>query len=357
VPQKTVLVVGGSGLVGSAAMRHFLAVGCETIVISRRKPPGSEGANFLSLDLTDATRCEEILSALPRVTHLVYAALHEKEGLVAGWSDDEQIRINDRMLRNVLTPLERVAGNLRHVTILQGTKAYGAHVGPIDVPAREGRSELLTQPNFYWNQQAFLKETQQGKNWSWTIFRPQLIVGETSGGAMNLIAAIGAYGAVLKAQGDPLFYPGPQESLREATDVDLLARAIAWAGEAPTASNQTFNITNGDVYGWKNVWPAIADALGIEVGERRSQKLAEVVPPEAALWDELRARYSLVSPPLMEFVGGSLQFVDFCMRECPPVLVSSIKLRQAGFHEVIDTEDMFRKWFRVYQDKRYLPPA
>jgi hypothetical protein len=38
-------------------------------------------------------------------------------------------------------------------------------------------------------------------------------------------------------------------------------------------------------------------------------------------------------------------------------LVSTVKIRQAGSHEFMDTETMLRKWFRVYQEKRYLPPA
>ena len=32
------------------------------------------------------------------------------------------------------------------------------------------------------------------------------------------------------------------------------------------------------------------------------------------------------------------------------------KLMQAGFHEVMDTEVMFVKWLRAFQDKRLLPP-
>jgi hypothetical protein len=40
-----------------------------------------------------------------------------------------------------------------------------------------------------------------------------------------------------------------------------------------------------------------------------------------------------------------------------PALVSTVKIRQAGFHEFMDTEIMLRKWFRGYQQNRYLPPA
>ena len=55
----------------------------------------------------------------------------------------------------------------------------------------------------------------------------------------------------------------------EATDVDILARAIAWAGETEAARDQAFNVTNGDVFRWQEVWPAIADALGMRPGEAR----------------------------------------------------------------------------------------
>jgi hypothetical protein len=35
--------------------------------------------------------------------------------------------------------------------------------------------------------------------------------------------------------------------------------------------------------------------------------------------------------------------------------VSTIKLRQAGFADCIDTEDMFRDWFRILARRRILP--
>jgi hypothetical protein len=38
-----------------------------------------------------------------------------------------------------------------------------------------------------------------------------------------------------------------------------------------------------------------------------------------------------------------------------PILNSTIAVRQAGFHECIDTEDMFRKWFSRLVEQRVLP--
>jgi len=43
-------------------------------------------------------------------------------------------------------------------------------------------------------------------------------------------------------------------------------------------------------------------------------------------------------------------------RAAPPALVSTIKLRQAGFSDCIDTEDMFRELFAQLVAKRILPP-
>ena len=80
-----------------------------------------------------------------------------------GWRNDQQIATNDRMLRNLLDPLTQVAPRLRHVTLLQGTKAYGVHVRALAVPAREDRSEMREQPNFYWAQEDYVRAAAAGR--------------------------------------------------------------------------------------------------------------------------------------------------------------------------------------------------
>ena len=142
---QKLLVAGASGLVGYAAIRHFAGLpGWEVIGISRRVPAGLAQARIVSLDLLDRGRCAEVLGAMRDVTHVIYAALYEKPGLIAGWRDPEQMRTNLAMLQNFFDPLE-AAGDLRHVTLLQGTKAYGSHRGPVPVPARTAYAPL-TQP-------------------------------------------------------------------------------------------------------------------------------------------------------------------------------------------------------------------
>ncbi len=362
MPNKTVLVAGATGLVGYAALKHFGAQpDVSVIALSRRQPHDLHGARFIPLDLTDAAATAEAMGAMTNVTHLVYAALFELPGLVEGWRNDEQIVTNDRMLRNLLEPLAAAAPNLRHVTLLQGTKAYGVHVRPIRVPAREDRSEMREQPNFYWNQETYLRTKQAGADWGFSILRPVLIIGEAIGGAMNLIPALGVHAALMRESGWVLPYPGGAARVSQAVDADLLARAIGWAGDAPSARNQTFNVTNGDVFTWENVWPAIADAVGMQPGPARAMSLRDHLSDGPA-WDAIRARHGLVAPGLADFVGLSLEYADYQMRygqaEIGPVsFVSTIRIMQAGFTEVMDTEEMFRKYFRIYRERGLLPPV
>jgi nucleoside-diphosphate-sugar epimerase len=302
-------------------------------------------------------RCSAIAG---RATHLVYAALYEAPNLVDGWRDESQIRTNDLMLRNLMAVLEPAAPMLKHVALLQGTKAYGVHVRPLTVPAREGRSEMYEQPNFYWAQENFLRELQRGKAWHWSILRPVLIVGETIGGAMDLIPPLGVYAAVLREQGRALDYPGGAARVSQAVDVDLLARAIGWAGETDVARNEAFNVTNGDVFTWENVWPAIAEALDMKPGVAAPLSLAQAYPQWIAPWEALRRKYDLISPGLEAFVGLSFQYADYSMRygqtqSGPPSIVSTVKINRCGFTEMMDTEDMFRKWFRRARSNRLLP--
>jgi hypothetical protein len=266
------------------------------------------------------------------------------------------------MFRKVFDPLQRHAKNLRHVTLLQGTKAYGVHVRPLAVPARENRSEMHEQPNFYWNQEDHLRAQQRGKDWTWSILRPVLIVGYSSGSAMNVIPALGVYAAIRREAGLDLPFPGGAPRVAQAIDADLLARVIGWAGEAANARNEIFNITNGDVFVWENIWPAIALSLGMRPGDHVPLSLDRDIRPREAEWEKIRTRYGLRSGKLRDFVGLSFEYADYTMgygrnEPGPPAIVSTIKLMQAGFTEVMDTEVMFAKYFAEFQANRLLPPV
>ena len=361
--RKKVLVAGASGLVGFAAVRHFASLDeWDVVGVSRRIPDGLEGATLLSVDLQDQTRCTEVFSQMHDVTHVVYTALYEKPGVVQGWRERDQMETNLRMLENLFEPLKGAATQLQHVSLLQGTKAYGAHIEPFPAPARE-RWPRHQHENFYFLQEDYLREQQQGKDWSWSIFRPQLIFGEALKGNLNVLPAICVYAALRKEAGLPLSFPGGPPYVFEAVDADLLARSLAWAAASPNARNETFNSTNGDVFVWQNVWPTIADALGMEVGPPEPMCLTEEMPKRAADWAAIVDKYQLRAPRnMLDFVGGSFELTDLSFaygasEPPPPIIVSTIKIRQAGFHECMDTEDMFRNLIKRYQDLGWIPPV
>src|SRR5690242_16921339 len=121
-----VLVAGASGLIGVAALEGFLSAGWDVVGISRRKPelPSGRDFGFIPVDLGDGNAARRALSVLDGITHVAYAAIYENaDDLVSGWSDANQIEINKAMLRNVIEPLVAGKSTLKHVSILQGTKA------------------------------------------------------------------------------------------------------------------------------------------------------------------------------------------------------------------------------------------
>ena len=48
------------------------------------------------------------------------------------------------MLTNLVEKVERASPDLHHITLLQGTKAYGGHLGPFRQPARESGPRIKT---------------------------------------------------------------------------------------------------------------------------------------------------------------------------------------------------------------------
>lgn len=356
----TVLVVGASGLVGTASVDAFLDAGWDVISTSRREPEVFSDRTFthLPLDLTDAEACKSAIQQHPEITHIVYAAVYEMPGLVTGWKDQQQMQTNLTMIRNIVEPVA-AAGELRHITLLQGTKAYGVHHHPIRVPSRE------TEPrdpheNFYWLQEDFIREHSRQHGYGWTILRPPVIVGPNYGVAMNVPPVIGAYAALCRQEDRPFSYPGGVSYVAEAVDTRVVADAAVWAATSETGWGEHFNITNGEVFQWRDLWPALADTLGVETGEDCPMRVTDYLSTRADAWDRIVAEHGLRPVSLAALVGESHHYADFqfaygARRQPPPALMSTIKLRQAGFHGVCDTEQSFRHWLRVLIDRRVLP--
>src|ERR1700726_5028687 len=356
-----VLVTGASGLLGVAAIEKFLSAGWEVVGVSRRKPelPSDREIEFLTVDLRDREATRQAFEPLTDITHIAYTALHEKPDLVAGWSSKDQIETNNAMLRNVVEPILTNANNFQHISILQGTKVYGVHLHPIPIPARE-RDARKDHENFFFDQEEYVREMGARHGFRYTALRPQLVTGPTPG-ALNVLPSIGAYAAIRREKAEPFGFPGGPSFVWEAADADLVADVMVWAAQSPQAANEAFNITNGDVFEWRNVWPALAETLGVETGPDMPTSVAAYLEENADVWDHIVAKYDLRSRNLRELIGQGDQHADFAFAygapEGPRAFVSTIKLRQAGYTKPIDTEASFCNALQSLIAQKPLPPA
>jgi nucleoside-diphosphate-sugar epimerase len=344
------LVAGASGITGRGLVEHLASIGDWDLVgLARKAHDGSGRVRFVAADLLDARDCVEKLGGLGQVTHLFYAAYQERP------TEAEQVAVNGAMLRNLVTTIEAAAPNLRHVCLIEGVKAYGCQFGPYKTPAQETDPRHLP-PNFYYDQEDFLKQRQRGKAWTWSALRPSLICGPGVGHPMNLVMAIAVYASIARELGVPLWFPGTRgayTSLFEATDAVHLARAAVWAATEPRCANQIFNITNGDYFRWEHLWPRIAGFFGMEAAPPMPIRLTEMMADKGPLWDAMVKQYGL-RPHRFEEIA-SWRFSEFVFRIEYDVISDTTKARRFGFHEVVETEAMFARLIADLREHRYIP--
>lgn len=354
-----ILVVGASGVLGSA-MVDALARRPDTSVhaVSRRRPNVDAEFEFQGIDLENRAACASAVAAMPRITHAIYAAVVEADGLVGGWHDPAMMQRNLTMLANILQPIVTPPG-FRHLIIMQGTKAYGAHVHPVPIPARES-DPRDDHENFYWLQEDWVRQHAASGKWGWTIFRPQVVLGGATGVVMNPVIAIGLIAAISAELGIPLAYPGRYANIHEAVDARLVARACQWAFEAPGAHNEIFNITNGDAWVLRDAWPRLAARLGLAASVDEPYDVVDWLMSKEELWEAIVVRHGLRPSTLAGLLGQSHHYLKLLTAgdhgPTPPALVSTIKLRQAGFSGCIDSFDSLIHWLRDLIDRRILPP-
>ncbi len=354
---KRVLVAGGTGIIGRAAAEHMAQTGWEVVAISRRAPNFPTPAKFVSVDLTNAKQCAERITAIGPFSHLVYAALHEKPQIVKGWAEDDQIRTNLAMLVNLVEALEKSSPQLEHINLMQGAKAYGVHLGNSRMmPAKESHARFMP-PNFYYNQEDWLRERHSRASWSWTVLRPPAICSAVVGTPLNMTMIVGVFCAISRELGIPLRFPGGEPAIYEVCDAAIAARAIAWAATSPNAHNQIFNIANGDHFQWPYIWPLFADIFKMPHALPHAISLGQVMLDKGPVWERIVKKHGL-HPHLYSELVPSWDFGDFALRygrPPNPTLMSTVKIRQAGFHDCVDTEQMFTEQLHLLQAQKVLP--
>lgn len=347
---KTALVVGAQGIIGRNLIDHLVSLGDWNIIgLSRRRGEDSGRLRHISVDLLDPEDCRAKLEGLRDVTHIFYAAYQERPT----WA--ELVPPNLAMLQNVVEHIEPGAKELQHVSLMQGYKVYGAHLGPFKTPAKESDPAHMP-PEFNVDQQNYLEHHQAGKAWTWSAIRPSVVCGFALGNPMNLAMVIAVYAAMSKELGIPLRFPGKPgayEKLIEMTDAGLLAKATVWAATDQRCANQAFNINNGDLFRWNEMWPKIARFFELEVAPSLFMNLDTVMKDKEILWNGMVTRHGLVNTPYSDV--SSWGFGDFVFSWDYDFFADGSKARRFGFHEYVDSEQMFLKIFQDFKDKRIIP--
>jgi nucleoside-diphosphate-sugar epimerase len=347
---KVALVVGGQGVIGRNLMEHLAALGdWEVIGVSRRGGEPAGAVRHVAADLLDPADAKAKLSGLADVTHIFYAAYQDRPS----WA--ELVPPNLAMLVNAVDAVEPVAPGLRHVSLMQGYKVYGAHLGPFKTPARESDAPHMP-PEFNVDQQDFLEARQRGKAWTWSAIRPSVVVGFALGNPMNLAMVIAVYAAISKELGLPLRFPGKPgayDALLEMTDAGLLARATVWAATDERAANQAFNINNGDLYRWSEMWPKIARHFDLEVAPALPMSLEVVMADKEPVWEAMVGKHGLAPHAYSEV--SSWRFGDAVFSWDYDVIADGSKARRLGFHDYVETETMFTAVFDDLRRRRVIP--
>lgn len=348
--RNTALIVGAHGVIGSNLASYLAEMGNWDIIgLSRRGGEDSRHTRHIAVDLLDSRDSSAKLGELKDVTHIFYAAYQDRPT----WS--ELVEPNVAMLRNVVDAVEPVAKGLRHISLMQGYKVYGAHLGPFKTPARETDANHMP-PEFNIDQQDLLESRQRGKDWNWSALRPSVVIGTALGNPMNLAVAIATYAAMSKELGLPLRFPGKPgayDKIIEMTDARLLAEATVWAATNDSCANQAFNITNGDLFRWNEMWPKIAADFGLEAAPPLPMSLDVVMADKHQLWDGMKARHGLVDTPYSDV--SSWRFADFVFGWDYDFFGDGTKARRLGFHTFVDSEQMFRRTFDELRQKRIIP--
>lgn len=347
--QYKALVAGGVGVIGRQLVNHLASrPEWDVIGLSRRTPDDAKPGEHIAVDLLDPDDVRAKLAGLDGITHIFHAAYQEKP------TPQALIDANLGMLRNLVSVVAEHSPALRRVVLYEGAKYYGAHLGRFKTPARESDARHMP-PNFYYDMEDWLAHEAAGKHWDAVVLRPDVVCGFALGNPMNLSMVIAVYAAISKELGLPLRFPGTATcygKLAQVTDAAQLARGSVWAAtEAP--GGESYNLTNGDVFRWDQLWPAIADHFDMPLAEPQTINLREYMADKGPLWERIVKQHGLVDIPYEHVAAWG--FGDFIFRCDWDVVSSTTKIRQAGFHDVVDSTDMFLRLFDEFRERKAIP--
>ncbi|MGG5289871.1 SDR family oxidoreductase [Pseudomonas shirazensis] len=351
---QTALVVGASGIVGSAITQLLLDNHWQVAALSR-SPAAAPGIIPVAADLQDPASLQVALADI-KPTH-VFITTWSRQA-----SEAENIRVNGAMVRNVLAAL-RPAGSVKHVALVTGLKHY---LGPFEAygkgslpqtPFREEQGRLDVE-NFYYAQEDELFAAAERDGFSWSVHRPHTVTGVAVGNAMNMATTLAVYASICKHSGRPFVFPGSRvqwQSLTDMTDARQLAKQQLWAATTPAAANQAFNITNGDVFRWQWMWGQIAEYFGLTPAPfpESPAPLEAQMADDQPLWSQIVAEHGLKEADISRLI--SPWHTDADLGRPIEVVTDMSKSRLLGFSAYQASDRAFFEVFDQLREARLIP--
>ncbi|UPK91875.1 hypothetical protein LCI18_002810 [Fusarium solani-melongenae] len=263
------IVTGATGILGREIVKELCSRPEEwsTIYAMSRSKKEDFGprAKHVRLDLTAAA--ETMSDDLKDVDadYVFFAAYLQQD------SEEDSTRVNGNIPNTWIKWLFITgrASTIKRFVLVTGAKNYGVHLGRVKIPMQETDPWYPPfPPNFYYRQQRILQKFCEKHSIEWNVTYSNEVFGFAKGNFMNFGSAIAIYGAVSKELGDELVFPGSEEFYTNATvftDAGLHAQFSRWAALEPRAANEAFNVVNGDVESWMNLWPRVAKYFGLKV--------------------------------------------------------------------------------------------
>jgi nucleoside-diphosphate-sugar epimerase len=352
--QNKAVIIGALGVIGRYIVEKLVEEPDWTVVgLSRRKATNRPRYRHIAVDLLGSEDTKHKLAELTDVTHIFYAAFQASPGSAANFASNTGP--NREMLANAVTAIDSAAPCLKRVVLVTGTKYYGVHLGPLKTPMRETDPRHIP-PNYYFDQIDWLTAYQRGEGWDWVELRPQTLCGFSLGSPMSILPAIAVYAAISKELDLPLRFPGKSgayDTIYQVTESAHFANAALWAATNQRCGNEAFNITNGDYFRWRNLWPKIAAVFEMAVADPQRICLTQYMADKGALWEEITDKYKLKRIPYSDLVAWP--FADYVFGADWDVMSDVTKSRLFGFHDVVDSEAMFVRLLRRFREERIVP--
>jgi nucleoside-diphosphate-sugar epimerase len=352
----TALVVGATGIGGSALVDQLLAEDAPVIALSRRAGAEREGVRWISADLRSAADLSRVLST--ELPERVYFTAWSRQA-----TEQENIAVNGGMVRDLLAALAHAP--VRHVALVTGLKhylgpfeAYGQGSMP-DTPFHE-EEERLDVANFYYAQEDELFAAAARQGFSWSVHRSHTVLGHAVGNLMNMGLTLAVYASICRELDLPFVFPGSLtqwNGLTDMTDATVLADQMIWASTTERGRNEAFNVVNGDVFRWRWMWARLAEYFGVEpVGPGETLRpLEEQMAGMSDVWTRMAREHGLAESDLSRL--ASWWHTDADLGRGMEVLTDVSKSRLAGFTTYHRTVDSFTELFDRYRREGVIPRA